>query len=525
MSLPTAVRPGLAAFARPAPATLAVFALWSVSLVAYAQGLTNSDVAWYLVATDKWLAGARLYQDIIEINPPLIFALNVPPVALARASGLPAELLIVVYVHLLIALSLLTSARVLAGWPRETRRLGPLVLLAGCTALCAFAIFDLGQREHLLTVFTLPYALLVISRAGGGAVPAGVAMGVGVLAALGFGLKPHFLAVPFLFEVYLLARAQDWRRDWRVVFRPESLGLAGALLLYAGAAVWLTPEYFSRILPFALLVYGAYSQSLIAVLLSWQTLIVPALAIVHLLSRRHQARPEIADVFLIAGAAYYAIYVVQLKSWTYHEVPAESFSFLALFVLALADPLLKGAAGRRLVLGALAVAAMLAIPYQRGPFRFPAFPVLLPAVETQAQTQARGTSIYVFSSYLWVSFPVVNRAGLAWPSRFPCLWLLPGTLLGLASPEAARDPALRARYEDLKRYNLDAVVADLRAGDPGLIMVDRRPDPRFKDLEFDYVDFFTQDPRFAAIWANYRHVERVEGEGIGPYDLYVRATP
>ena len=517
MSLQTTVRPGLGVLVRPAPALLAVFAVWTVSLLAYAQGLTNSDVAWYLIATDKWLSGARLYEDIIEINPPLIFALNVPPVSFSRVSGLPAELLIVVYVHLLIALSLLVSARVLAAWPRGIRRLGPAVLLAGGLALCTFAIFDFGQREHLLTIFTLPYVLLVISRAGGGPLPAGVSIGVGLLAALGFGLKPHFLAVPFLLEVYLMAR----RRDWRVVFRPESLGLAAALILYAGTVVWLTPEYFTRILPFALLAYGAYSQSLIVVLLSWQTLIVPFLLIVHLLSRRYQARPEIADVFLIASAAYYVIYVVQLKNWTYHEVPAESFSFLALFALALADPLLKGGRGRRIILGALAVAAMLAIPYQRGPFRFPDFPLLLSAVEAQAQ----GRPVFTLSSYLWVSFPIVNRAGSAWSSRFPCLWLLPGALLGLESPEAARDPALRARYEALKRYTLDAVVEDLRAGDPGLIVVDRRPDPRFKSLEFDYVAFFTQDPRFAAIWANYRHAERVESEGIGPYDLYVRVTP
>ena len=80
--------------------------LWLASLVYFLHTTLNHDVAWYLVAADRFLDGARLYRDIIEVNPPLAFYLAVPPVAAARLTGWEPIDCLVVYVCLLIALSL-----------------------------------------------------------------------------------------------------------------------------------------------------------------------------------------------------------------------------------------------------------------------------------------------------------------------------------------------------------------------------------------------------------------------------------
>ena len=37
----------------------------------------NHDTSWLLEATRRWVEGGRLYVDIVEINPPLIFLENV----------------------------------------------------------------------------------------------------------------------------------------------------------------------------------------------------------------------------------------------------------------------------------------------------------------------------------------------------------------------------------------------------------------------------------------------------------------
>lgn len=48
----------------------------------------NQDSAWLLVATEKWLNGAVLYRDIVEVNPPLIFFLTAPILRLEQVFGL-----------------------------------------------------------------------------------------------------------------------------------------------------------------------------------------------------------------------------------------------------------------------------------------------------------------------------------------------------------------------------------------------------------------------------------------------------
>lgn len=43
----------------------------------------NHDVAAILSFSQRWLGGERLYTDLIDVNPPLIFVLNLIPAGLA----------------------------------------------------------------------------------------------------------------------------------------------------------------------------------------------------------------------------------------------------------------------------------------------------------------------------------------------------------------------------------------------------------------------------------------------------------
>ena len=49
----------------------------------------NHDVAWYLYSAGRLLDGGRMYQDMfVDVNPPLALYLTVPPVYLARLTGM-----------------------------------------------------------------------------------------------------------------------------------------------------------------------------------------------------------------------------------------------------------------------------------------------------------------------------------------------------------------------------------------------------------------------------------------------------
>jgi hypothetical protein len=59
--------------------------------------------------------------------------------------------------------------------------------------------FSFGQREHACVLFAMPYLAAAVMRLQGGqSLPKPLAIAVGLLAGIGFAIKPYFLAVPAL---------------------------------------------------------------------------------------------------------------------------------------------------------------------------------------------------------------------------------------------------------------------------------------------------------------------------------------
>ena len=74
--------------------------------------------------------------------------------------------------------------------------------------------------------------------------------------------------------------------------RPEILGLGAALIGYASVLVFVTPDYLTRIVPYALEVYNlAYRNPLWINLLRVETLMLPLGCAIHLATRRRQMAP------------------------------------------------------------------------------------------------------------------------------------------------------------------------------------------------------------------------------------------
>jgi hypothetical protein len=49
----------------------------------------KDDIAWLLYVSQEWLAGRRLYIDLIEVNPPMIVWILALPAALSAVLGSP----------------------------------------------------------------------------------------------------------------------------------------------------------------------------------------------------------------------------------------------------------------------------------------------------------------------------------------------------------------------------------------------------------------------------------------------------
>src|SRR4029434_9269112 len=153
-----------------------------------------------------------------------------------------------------------------------------------CAAFAALALFPLdvfGEREHLMLILALPYVFLTAARLVGNRIPSRLAVFIGLLAALGFGMKPYFLLVPICLEIYI-AVVRRSILSWR---RPETLTLALALLSYAAAIPIVHPEYVDVIIPYTLLVYDAYSAPLLAVLRQPGAIMLAPLALLYVAVR------------------------------------------------------------------------------------------------------------------------------------------------------------------------------------------------------------------------------------------------
>jgi hypothetical protein len=522
---PAPARPGATTslLERPAVIAGAVALLVATGLIPQFLSRTLPDIAFLLYASGRALDGARLYVDLIEVNPPLIVWLNLPVVAVARAIGAADVTVYRIAVAALLAMSVLACRWVIARTAdgREPAFRG-LFLLSVVAALFVLPRLDWGEREHLTLALVLPYILLTIVRLERGAVRAGPAAAIGLAAAVGIAIKPHFVLLWFVREGVLMATRRR---------RPslEGVVIVAAGGLYLLAALLATPDYFClvRELGPAYQAYVHNSLPLTALIGDGAGMSLGALVLTAALWR-HQRSRSLHLTLVLGVAAFYVAAVLQLKGWRYHFYPALALAWIVLVVLAVRArrPLARwtervfAAVAGAAALTVLAAAVTGCVLQAADPLhpRYDADPSIGPLLAAVAD-EVRGRDLVVLSPNMASGFPLATYAGARWPQRLSNLWPLVA-----AYDSAIRDPApFRLRPPDrmsaLERMVLGTVSEDLSTADAPILLVLRRgPDePRWGMRRIDLVTFLSRDERLARFLAGY------EPAGIvGQYDMYRR---
>lgn len=509
-------------------AWLVQFAVWTVlsviAGVAVASAWVNHDAAWYLHAAAAWLDGAVLYQDVIDTNPPLIVALTTIPVQIGRLLDLsiPATFKTLVFIGALAVTMVGTSLVRRIHAQEESRLLVGSVLLF---LLLPLVRADFGQREHLAVLFVTPYVLSSTAWFVGRPVGWKADTALGVLAAMGFGLKPHFLFAWASLELCILG-FQERPRVW---LRPATTALAATLLAYAVVVVLLVPQYV-EVLDEVIRVYGGLNEGSeklwrLPEIRYW--LAAALVAGLVRFPRRHWRASlplfAVATGFLIAA-------LLQQKGWGYHLYPARVFIGLSLAMIAAGvldsekmAPWL-GRVGRRLVCAGILVAIALAsYRYVRetvSPAGIEHARSLRALVE---QESADSLAVLSMRTIIYPAFPVVNYTGARWVMRHHSLWFLPGLYaaeLRAASDEVPfRSPG---QMDPLERQYFEQVIVDLCASPPQMLVIE--PPPQFRRGGFGSLDllaYYRQDDRFDRLLSSYELRET-----FGPFTAYVsRGAP
>lgn len=144
---------------------LALPLLW---VIAYFFPPMNQDVGVILSVTERWVSGERLYLDVIDVNPPLIFMLTLIPVALAKVLPLDSASALMICVLTLAGWAVWASYRLMVALAvAEESSLHLLLLPLLIFDLIVFPSEMFAQREHLMALGMFPYLLLAAARCEG----------------------------------------------------------------------------------------------------------------------------------------------------------------------------------------------------------------------------------------------------------------------------------------------------------------------------------------------------------------------
>lgn len=507
---------------------IAVCVLW---MAGYFFPPINHDTAVLLYIAKQWINGSRLYVDAIDMNTPLVFILHAIPEAISRISGIPGPTALVGLLGLCIGASFMACRWVLAGSldpaHATSDALLPLMLLF---LLIVYPNTDFGQREHIMLVLSMPYLLVASGRAQGENLSQRLRFFTGLMAGLGFAMKPYFLAIPALVEAYILVR-----RGGREALRdatPWSMLAVGAA--HAGIALLLTPEYFTFVLPMAQEFYSEVSDASFLALLINQHVAPPAIVIPLLgIPTWFVIRSDMARVIWLAGIGGLFSAFAQGKGWTYQVLPAQTYTLLlaAVVISFVMDhqiwPQRASAAGttRQGAPRLFASALMLLVFYQEGLYTRPFNKQLefagseIPPLMHILKQEAYNKKVLILSPGIYPHFPTLNYAKMRMTMRFESMWVLQGAysdceeFAPLYTPPDAMSKA--------ESFVFRSVAEDFYKQKPALLIVDKVAGiPRCQGDTFDYLDYFLRNPLFAKRFEDYEYLM-----DFNRYTIYKRRQP
>ena len=441
---------------------LVVLATAALSLAIQLPNFLHQDVAFLTWAADRVMHGEVFGRDIYEINPPLSFMIYVPAALMAQLIGFDAAIrLWVVF---------LASLSIVCLWNTADRsiRLPAIVALGLFFAL--FMPAEFGQRDQLTLLLCAAYA-------SGHSERRGQALLNGVMAGIGFAMKPYFL-VPLLliFATRRKIRTEEW-------------AIAATGLLYGASLPLFFQPYLFELLPKQVDVYWLINGPITTIF--YKLAIVPlCLAVFYVV-----AAPQPAVRGFAAAALGFAIAVaLHRKGYQYNFLPA--FGFLVIYTVAMlwnARRLARWLAVYFLVaeIGGLLMFADVSI------FLFRLRREIVPPLVAEADASASFT--FLADSNLG-AFPTAIL------TRAPFLGISPSNnfmtaVTGFESGILPGDGSLAARNA------LDQALRELRRK-PDLVVVNTDWTSQAAldqplDSRFDGLAWFNRDPAFRALWADY----------------------
>lgn len=489
----------------------------------------TGDVAVYLQGAKSVLRGERLFIDFYSDPLPIVFFL--PSVWFSELAQLNMVLTLNGFLWLLTAGEVATLYVLLRrSAQRRLALLLPIVSIV--SAYLVWAVNGFGQREHLSVLLWFPFLILRWLRweRQDAHVWWGLAVSIGAWAAVGSSMKPHFLLIAFLPELYLLIT----HRRWQTIFTPEAFAYVltgfvyplGLLLMPQEMRTALFDDFIPRIAENYNLVYTDAPTFIYYIVIGFIPMLwMCVLPFLSAKNTHNLLRPIAAAV---VGAAI--VTAVQNKGWYYQFIPAAHLTLYLMALLAFGGYSIfesKARHQRRLVLYGVAV-PLLMMTLQL------LFPLIGLASQYKSLNQARDDIRAIFDTFQPKQALVISPTGM------PILALVTQANLPIVGryiidfpiiytygrDEYQNLPDIRVLYQpnapqstEIQRY-LPELEADILRYQPDAIVIDNRVGCDLCPPEFQVTAWLEGIGFTSRVLANYERVSQDYG-----HDFYRRVTP
>lgn len=445
----------------------------------------SSDVGYLMYASQQLLRGGRYVFDIFETNPPMILYLYFPASFLVAITSLSVSQAVQGYVLFLSFVSSYLCYVLLQKLFSEK----PLIItlyVAMLVIFCFLPGISFAQREHIFMILVMPYLLGAAIVLKGEELPAGIAIVIGLLAGLGFSIKPFFL-IPLCFvEISFVIR----KKNLFAWVRLESLVILLVMLLYLWSIFIWHAEYWNTILPLVLQYYfTGVSQSFVKLLLLPLTLFCMVVIFLSLIFYRFVYHRTFCSVMLLALVGMLLAFLIPCTPWFYHLIPALSLSVLLVTYFITEAIYYTSPPQQMMVL--IATGFFLMFPLLYGTYFYrqmmnPERQSTQKQLANYINQQSKPRSLMCLSSTA-DCFPLIYMTGSQYAGRYPGLWWYRG-LKKHDQSVVDRDYLIGTVIDDLNRYRATWVILNTQ------------------HLPYSILKDFSENPLFAEAFGHYRYV-------------------
>lgn len=301
------------------------------------------DPGLHLNAAQLILQGKIPYVDMMDVNPPLVWYIDMIPALWANMFHIPAPQAFTLFLALVILYSASTCYFLFFYCAKNKNATDTATYIAFIVALIYFNFllrFDFGQRETIFVLFYIPFFVLRW-LCWNGLTPKQkwISVLIGIIGGMGICLKPYFLIPALAVEIYFLLNKNIFDlKTYKNFISPDALGALGAACSYA-LHFLLMPQamrdnYFGFVVPAFMLGYNYWDTSLGGSfcppdkrMVFWLMVLACALA----MSLRRKS--SIIEPLIVFGVTSNIPYLLQFKGWAYHDQPVLAASLILTFIL------------------------------------------------------------------------------------------------------------------------------------------------------------------------------------------------